>query len=198
MAAVVIHERRRAGAALVTTAPLARRVAASAVAVSIGLLCAWRASAQSTAAPALLTQSGEALLMNPFGDPFIAATQGSPCPAPLGPAYTASERTAETHSRAERGTSCWLSGKCKEPNAYRYDAGNAAAAVAALRRDASLATSAIWVTAQRRFVFLEGCVVDAAQAARAEAAVTALPDVERVIPALALPGERTPYRRAQP
>ena len=139
-----------------------------------------------------------ALLMNPFGDPFVAATRGRPCAAPLGPAYTERERTAETHSRAERGTSCWLSGQCRLPNSYRYDAQNAADAVAALRGDAALATSAIWVTAQRRFIYLEGCVNDAAQAARAEAAVAALPDVERVIPALALPGESASYRRAQP
>jgi hypothetical protein len=183
----------------VTSALVARRAAACATAVSIGLLSSWRAGAQFAmpAAPAPQA-SAEVVLMNPFGDPFVAATQGLACPAPLGPAYTDSERKAETHSRAERGTTCWLSGLCKEPTAYRYDAANAAAAVTALRRDASLAASAIWVTAQRRFIFLEGCVVDAAQAARAEAAVAALPDVERVIPALALPGERAPYRRAQP
>ena len=146
----------------------------------------------------IATPAATALLINPFGDPFVAATRGRPCTAPLGPAYTERERTAETHSRAERGTSCWLSGQCRLPNSYRYDAQNAADAVAALRGDAALATSAIWVTAQRRFIYLEGCVTDAAQAARAEAAVAALPDVERVIPALALPGESAPYRRAQP
>jgi hypothetical protein len=49
------------------------------------------------------------------------------------------------------------------------------------------------VTAQRRFVYLEGCVGNLDEALRAEAVVKALPDVERVIPALGLPGERTPY-----
>jgi len=132
-------------------------------------------------------------LLNPFADPFLAATRGRACPAPLGPAYSEAERRVEAHSRAERGTSCWLAGRCAEANAYRYDAGNAAAAVRALTGDTALASSAIWVTAQRRFVYLEGCVTDAAQAARAEAVVQALPDVDRVIPALALPGERTPY-----
>ena len=84
------------------------------------------------------------------------------------------------------------------PNSYRYDRQNAADAVAALRGDTALAGSAIWVTAQRRFIYLEGCVADAAQADRAEADVRALPDVERVIPALSMPGEPAPYRRAQP
>jgi hypothetical protein len=137
-------------------------------------------------------------LLNPFGDPFLAATRGRACPAPLGPAYSEAERRIEAHSRAERGTTCWLAGLCAEPNAYRYDAANAAAAVGALRADPALAESAIWVTAQRRFIYLEGCVGDAAQAARAEAVVTALPDVDRVIPALALPGERPPYAAAAP
>jgi BON domain len=143
-------------------------------------------------------QPKEPLLMNPFNDPFVQATSGQACPAPLGPAYTETTRRAETHSRVERGTSCWLAGKCAEPNAYRYDAANAKAAVAALQGESSLATSAIWVTAQRRLIYLEGCVADAAQAAKAEALAKAAPDIDQVIPALALPGEHSPYTRAQP
>jgi len=143
-------------------------------------------------------QTSEPLLMNPFNDPFMQATSGRPCPMPLGPAYTETARRVEAHSRIERGTSCWLAGKCAEPNVYRYDAANGSAAVAALRAEGSLAASAIWVTAQRRFIYLEGCVADAAQATKAEAVVRALPDIDRVIPALALPGERTPYARAAP
>jgi len=139
------------------------------------------------------SRSDDPRLLNPFADPFVQATGGRPCPAPLGPAYSEAERRVEAHSRAERGTTCWLAGICAEPNAYRYDAANASAAVAALRGDAALATSAIWVTAQRRFVYLEGCVADADQAARAESVVQVLLEVDRVIPALALPGERTPY-----
>ena len=145
-----------------------------------------------------LARGDDPRLLNPFGDPFVQATSGRACPAPLGPAYSEAERRIEAHSRAERGTACWLAGLCAEPNAYRYDAANAAAAVRALGDDAALATSAIWVTAQRRFVYLEGCVGDAAQAARAEAVVKALADVDRVIPALALPDERTPYAVAAP
>jgi hypothetical protein len=143
-------------------------------------------------------QATEPLLMNPFHDPFVQATAGRACPAPLGPAYTEAARIAESHSRVERGTSCWLAGRCAEPNAYRYDAANAKAAVAALQAESSLATSAIWVTAQRRLIYLEGCVADQAQAAKAEAVAKAGPDIDQVIPALALPGERTPYTRAQP
>src|SRR5689334_5792544 len=84
-------------------------------------------------------QTGPPRLLNPFDDPFLQATAGRPCPDPLGPAYTEAERRVEAHSRAERGTTCWLQGRCAEPNAYLYDAGNAIAAAAALRRDPALA-----------------------------------------------------------
>ncbi|MEP7303631.1 MAG: transporter [Caldimonas sp.] len=140
--------------------------------------------------------AGDELLLNPFGDPFVRATVGRPCPTPLGPAYTEATRRIESHSRAERGTTCWLAGRCSEPNAYRYDVPNAIAALAALQRDLSFADSAVWVTAQRRFLYLEGCVADPAQAQRMEALLQALPEVDRVIPALALPGEKPPYATA--
>jgi len=143
-----------------------------------------------------LAQADPPRLLNPFNDPFIQATTGRPCPAPLGPAYTEAERRVEAHSRLERGTTCWLAGLCAEPNAYRYDAANATAAAAALRREPALAGATLWLTAQRRFIYIEGCVADAGQAARAEALVKALADVDRVIPALALPGEKPPYALA--
>ena len=146
----------------------------------------------------VLAQTQAPRLLNPFDDPFVRATGGRDCPTPLGPAYTEAERRAEAHSRIERGTSCWLAGRCAEPNAYRYDAMNAIAAAAALRREPMLADTAIWLTAQRRFVYLEGCVGNAAQAARAEELVKALADVDRVLPALARPGEKPPYAVAGP
>ena len=94
----------------------------------------------------------------------------------------------------ERAASC----DARNPVSASSYAACTAAAVSALQAETTLATSSLWVTAQRRFIYLEGCVADAAQAARAEALVRALPDVDQVIPALALPGERAPYARAQP
>ncbi|HEV7914976.1 MAG TPA: BON domain-containing protein, partial [Albitalea sp.] len=129
----------------------------------------------------------------PFDDPFVPATQGRASPAPRGPAYTEAQRRQEAHNRVERGTSCWLAGTCSEPNAYRYDAGIAVAVVSALRSEASLAGTSIWVIAERRFVYLQGCVGDAAQAAHAEAIAKAARDVQIVIPALSLPGETPRY-----
>jgi hypothetical protein len=135
----------------------------------------------------------EALQLNPFHDPFERATDGRRCDVPRGPAYTEAARRQEAHYRVERGTSCWLAGECREPNAYRYDRPIADAALAALRADASLADSSIWLIAERRFVYLQGCVANAAQAARAEALVRAVPDVQLVIPTLSLPGEAPRY-----
>jgi hypothetical protein len=142
---------------------------------------------------AIVASAQDTLRLNPFDDPFVPATAGRACPAPLGPAYTDAQIRAEAHYRAERGTSCWLAGECSEPSAYRYDARLAREAVAALRADAALADSAIWVVAERRFITLQGCVADAAQAARAEALVRAIADVEIVLPQLALPGEAPRY-----
>ena len=175
--------RQAEGAAAVAFAPAALAAAALAAQVLFATTPA-------------LAQADPPRLLNPFNDPFIQATAGRPCPAPLGPAYTETERRVEAHSRLERGTTCWLAGLCAEPNAYRYDAANAIAAAAALRRDPALAGTTLWLTAQRRFIYIEGCVADAAQAAHAEALVKALADVDRVIPALALPGEKPPYALA--
>jgi hypothetical protein len=138
--------------------------------------------------------------LNPFNDPFVQATDGiaAACPAPRGPAYSAAEIRQEAHYRAERGTSCWLAGKCSEPNAYRYDAPIARATVQRLREDRSLSATAIWVVVDRRFVTLQGCVTSQAQAARAEALAREVPDVELVVPMLGLPGETPRYPLAVP
>ncbi len=138
------------------------------------------------------------LLLNPFNDPFIHATRGRPCPAPRGPAYTETQRNQEAHYRVERGTSCWLAGTCSEPNAYRYDVRIADAVVVALSTDAALTDSSLWVTAERRFVYLHGCVRDAAQAALAEALARGVADVQAVLPSLSATGEVPRYPLAAP
>lgn len=143
---------------------------------------------------AMTANADEALHLNPFNDPFIAATRGATgCPRPRGPAYSDTELKQEAHYRVERGTSCWLAGRCSEPNAYRYDARIALAAVAALQADASLADTSIWVIAERRFITLQGCVGTAQQAARAEAIAREVPEVELVLPWLAVGGEPARY-----
>ena len=73
-------------------------------------------------------------LRNWFDDPFFPIAQGQPgCAVPLGPLLTFEEQRREAHWRAERGTSCWLAGKCAQSNAYVYDKKLAAPVKAALR-----------------------------------------------------------------
>lgn len=122
---------------------------------------------------------------NWFEDPFFQISAGLPgCPAPEGPLLTFEEQRKEAHWRAERGTSCWLAGKCRDSNAYRYDKTLADPVRAALLAVPGLAASSVWVTIQRRWVFLEGCVSSPEQAQQLESAARAVPDVETVVPAL--------------
>ncbi|RZI41899.1 BON domain-containing protein [Herbaspirillum sp. HC18] len=119
------------------------------------------------------------LLKNWFNDPFFQASDGMRnCPQPRGPLLTETEMKAEAHSRVERGTSCWMAGTCKEPNAYLYDASIAQAIRERLPKQEG---DSLWITVRRRWVWVEGCVTDMRHAADWEAAMKAVPDVERVL-----------------
>jgi hypothetical protein len=125
------------------------------------------------------------VLKNHYNDPFIQVTNGiAQCPQPKGPFMTLAEANAEAHPRIERGTTCFMSGKCKEPNAYRYDAQIGAAAKlkfdVAIGKVPSYARSSVWLTVQRRFVFAHGCVGSKAQATAIEALLKSIENVEYV------------------
>ncbi|HOB03416.1 MAG TPA: transporter [Casimicrobium huifangae] len=142
-------------------------------------------------------------LRNHYNDPFVRVTNAiAACPLPRGPFMTEREAQAEAHPRIERGTTCFMAGKCKEPNAYRYDARIAeraqAAVVDAVRETPALAKSSVWLTVQRRFVFAQGCVGDRRQIAQWEALLRAVPDVEYVsadfaVGSTAAQFQRVPY-----
>lgn len=121
----------------------------------------------------------DGLLKNWFNDPFFAIADGMPgCPRPRGPLLTETEMKAESHSRAERGTSCWMAGTCKKPNAYLYDAAIASEIRA---RVPPYPDDSLWITVQRRWVWVDGCVADASRAAELEALLKSVPDVEHVL-----------------
>ncbi|MFC5473156.1 BON domain-containing protein [Paraherbaspirillum soli] len=135
-------------------------------------------------------------LQNWYHDPFIQVRNAvADCPLPLGPFSTEAEAKKESHSRVERGNSCWLAGKCSKPNSYLYDAAIAQSVQAHFARDPAFARSSLWLTFQRRFVWVEGCSADPAiDAAALEAFVRAEPDIERVIVNLRPVGSRqVPY-----
>ena len=122
---------------------------------------------------------------NWFGDPFFQVASGlAACPVPEGPLLTQDEERAEEHWRAERGTSCFEAGRCRLPNSYLYDKDLAAPVAAALAAVPGVQGASVWVTIQRRWIFLQGCVTEPAQIAALQQAAQAVPDVEIVVPML--------------
>ncbi len=119
---------------------------------------------------------------NAFGDPFGQATNGmAGCPEPLGPLFSTEEARREAHWRAERGTSCYLSGRCRLPNAYQYDAEIFPRAIQYLRQSGRFDDTSIWLGLERRWVFVRGCVQNEKQGAALEAELRLVDDVEAVV-----------------
>lgn len=142
------------------------------------LLGAWAGLAQAQAPPEK---------KNWFNDPFFQISSGlAACPVPEGPLLTQDEARAVEHWRVERGTSCFQAGKCRLPNSYLYDKGLAAPVAAALAAVPGVQIGSVWVTIQRRWVFLQGCVTTPEQVTALEQAAQAVPDVEIVVPMLML------------
>jgi hypothetical protein len=121
-------------------------------------------------------------LGNWFNDPYFQVRSAvSDCPQPLGPFLTRADANSEGHYRVERGTSCYLAGECKKPNAYLYDADIATAVREAFNDPALLSDSTIWITVKRRFVWIEGCRAMNQSLGDLEARIRAIPDVQLVL-----------------
>ncbi|WP_251140607.1 BON domain-containing protein [Rhodoferax sp. U11-2br] len=122
---------------------------------------------------------------NYFNDPFLQVTDAIPsCPKQEKPKITVAQRQAETHWRAERGTSCYQSGRCRLSNAYLYDQEIIPRVKKAILADGRFANTSIWVEGQRRWVWLKGCVASEEQSLQIEQLVRNIDDVEAVINAL--------------
>lgn len=127
-------------------------------------------------------QAAEPVKQNYFNDPFVQATAGLACAVPAGPEITPEEKQAQSHYRAERGTSCYQAGRCRLPNSYLYDADIVARAKKAILADGRYEkSSSVWLLGQRRWVYLKGCVRSSAEARALEALVRSLDDVEAVV-----------------
>jgi hypothetical protein len=137
---------------------------------------------------------------NAFDDPFVQATHAlAACPVAEGPLLTAAEARAQTHGRAERGTTCHYWGRCRLPNAYLYDKEIVPRVVRFIGLDDRFASSTIWVLGQRRWVYLKGCVATAEQASELEREVRLIDDVEAVINELMVgTAGKPPYAVARP
>lgn len=119
---------------------------------------------------------------NPFNDPFLEITGSiASCPRPAPPAMTPAEARAEAHVRVERGTRCYLDGRCRLPNSYQYDAEIIPRVKKAVLADGRFRDTSVWALGQRRWVILQGCVRSKAQSRALETLVKGLDDVERVV-----------------
>lgn len=101
---------------------------------------------------------------NWYNDPFAQATQGYPrCPPAQGPLLTQEEMRQQAHHRLERGTSCWLEGKCEPGGAYLHDQEINERVRQVVADDSRVRDTSLWVTTQAAFVMVEGCVRTRAQ-----------------------------------
>jgi hypothetical protein len=119
-------------------------------------------------------------------DPFFPISHAiADCPVPLGPLQTEKEWLDDSHYRIERGNSCWIEGRCRLSNAYLYDT---EIAEAVPRRLASMNAavhwreqSTLWLTLQRRFIYVEGCVSPGFDKHTFLTELAKTADVERII-----------------
>jgi len=124
---------------------------------------------------------------NWFDDPFVQLTHGiADCPVPEGPLMTLAESRTEGHVRSERGTRCYLEGRCRLANSYQYDKGIMELVQKAVSTDPRWKDTSVWALGQRRWIYLKGCVRSKEQSRELERWVKGVDDVERVINELAV------------
>lgn len=143
---------------------------------------AWCLLASIWSHPAL----ADDLRSNRGNDPFFQISTAIPgCPTPLGPLETEQEWVNEAHYRIERGNSCWVEGRCRLSNAYRYDA-EIAEAVQRRLSTINMTThwreqSSLWLMLQRRFIYVQGCVSPDFDKSKFLAELAKTADVDKVI-----------------
>jgi hypothetical protein len=135
-------------------------------------------------------------LRNWFDDPFFVVRSAvAGCPLPLGPLTTGDEMRTQTHNRSERGTRCWQEGRCSRPNSFLYDNDIAAAVRARFAQSKDYRDTSLWVTVQRRIVWVEGCVKPTYRSGQLEQMIRSVTDVELVIVNVRKrEGDPVPYR----
>ncbi|SAL23644.1 hypothetical protein AWB71_01267 [Caballeronia peredens] len=133
----------------------------------------------------LATRADDARI-NRGNDPFLHVSNAvAGCAAPRGPFETEQEWLDEAHYRIERGNSCWIAGRCRLSNSYDYDKEIADSVTRRLNSlNASLQwreRTSLWLTIQRRFIYLDGCVAPEFDKLAFVSALGETADVEKVI-----------------
>jgi hypothetical protein len=117
-----------------------------------------------------------------YDDPFVEVTRGMPsCAQPKAPVTTPEQARMEAHLRSERGTRCYLDGRCRLPNSYQYDAEIIPRVKKAILAAVKYGDTTVSAFGQRRWEFLLGCVHSKAQSRALEDLVKGIDDVERVV-----------------
>lgn len=135
----------------------------------------------------LLTPSAHADdLQNRGNDPFFQISSAvANCPEPAGPRVSEAEWKRDAHHRIEHGNHCWLEGRCRLSNSYRYDVEIAEAAqrrLSSIAADIAWATqTSLWLTFQRRIVVVQGCIAPGFALAKFLKALGETADVEAVV-----------------
>jgi hypothetical protein len=136
---------------------------------------------------------------NYFDDPFMQATSAlKGCLAPEPPLFTQQELRDLAHVRAQHGTSCYYSGRCRLPNSYLYDKEIVPRVAQYIQRDGRFDDTSVWVLGQRRVVTLKGCVATREQAQALEQRVMLVDDVMNVVNELMVGTQgKPPYTPAE-
>ncbi len=119
---------------------------------------------------------------NYFNDPLVKVTNGlAGCTVPEAPSLTPDEVRVQSHLRSERGTRCYLSGRCRLPNSYLYDQEIISRVKKAIDADGRFADTSVWAEGQRRWVTLKGCVRSKSESEALVQLVRSIDDVEKVV-----------------
>ncbi|VVE26385.1 hypothetical protein PCO31110_03451 [Pandoraea communis] len=161
---------------------------ATALSLSASALAAPNAlSGEAGASSSAVSGAPAPAIVQNFGhDPFLhISTAIADCPTPLGPAMRESDWLADAHHRIEKGNHCWLEGRCRLSNSYRYDV---EIAESAQRRLSAIATdipwaaqTSLWLTFQRRIIVVQGCVAPGFALSKFLKALGETADVEAVV-----------------
>jgi osmotically-inducible protein OsmY len=146
----------------------------------------WHLLRVVSAASALLALplAANELKLNESGDPVLQITQAlRTCAVATLPQKKLSEGEARSiaHQRAERGTTCYNTGRCRLQNSHLYDREIIPRVKKALTYDDTFANTTIVAEGSRRWVWLRGCVTTQKQKKRADEIVRNIDDVEHVI-----------------
>ena len=115
------------------------------------------------------------------------------------PGVLRAEMLAQSHVRAERGATCYRTGRCRLPNSYLYDKEIIPRVQQYIRMDGRFDDTSVWILGERRLVTLMGCVKTKEQAQEMERTILLVDDVMGVVNYLTVGTQgKAKYEAAKP